>query len=121
MELSKRIEKIVEYSGLSIPKFAEFVGFKTPQAVRELVKGNTKTLSYQAQDKILSAFPEVSPSWLLSGDGDMLLNAASPTKPPGNEDTIFIPVVNLDKPLGADRLGQHHRLAVLLLILAVGR
>ena len=35
MELSKRIEKIVEYSGLSIPKFAEFVGFKTPQAVRE--------------------------------------------------------------------------------------
>ena len=96
MELSKRIEKIVEYSGLSIPKFAEFVGFKTPQAVRELIKGNTKTLSYQAQDKILSAFPKVNPSWLLSGDGDMLLNAASPTKPPGNEDAIFIPVVNLD-------------------------
>ena len=55
MELSKRIEKIVEYSGLSIPKFAEFVGFKTPQAVRELIKGNTKTLSFQAQEKIISS------------------------------------------------------------------
>ena len=96
MELSKRIEKLIEYSGLSIPKFAVHVGFKTPQAVRELIKGNTKTLSYQAQDKILSAFPEVSPSWLLSGDGDMLLQPSPPTKPPGNEDTIFIPVVNLD-------------------------
>lgn len=105
MELSKRIEKLIEYSGLSIPKFAVRVGFKTPQAVRELVKGNTKTLSYQAQDKILSAFPEVSPSWLLSGDGDMLLNAASPTKPPGNEDTIFIPIGSSDS-IGGTRFNQ---------------
>jgi len=81
MELSKRIEKIVEYSGLSIPKFAEFVGFKTPQAVRELIKGNTKTLSYQAQDKILSAFPKVNPSWLLTGKGEMLSSTAPPPPP----------------------------------------
>lgn len=96
MELSKRIEKLIEYSGLSIPKFAVHVGFKTPQAVRELIKGNTKTLSYQAQEKILSSFPEVSPSWLLTGDGEMLLTSSPPTKPPENEDTILIPVCNLD-------------------------
>lgn len=96
MELSKRIEKLIEYSGLSIPKFAVHVGFKTPQAVRELIKGNTKTLSYKAQEKILSSFPEVSPSWLLTGDGEMLLNASPPTKPPENEDTILIPVRNPD-------------------------
>lgn len=52
MELSQRIEKVVEYSGMSIPKFADFVGFKTPQVIRELLKGNTKTVSFQVQEKL---------------------------------------------------------------------
>jgi len=81
MELSKRIEKIVEYSGLSIPKFAEFVGFKTPQAVRELIKGNTKTLSFQAQEKIISSYPEINVEWLTKGKGEMLSSAAPPPPP----------------------------------------
>ena len=97
MELSKRIEKLVEYSGLSIPKFAERVGFKTPQGVRELLKGNTRTLSEQAQYKILHSFPEINPSWLLTGIGEMLLNESPPIEPPPESgDTILIPVVNLD-------------------------
>lgn len=85
MELSKRIEKIVEYSGLSIPKFAEFVGFKTPQAVRELIKGNTKTLSFQAQEKIISSYPEINIEWLTRGEGEMLSSTAPP--PPSVVDT----------------------------------
>ena len=49
MILSQRIEALLEYSNMNIPKFAEFVGFKTPQTVRELIKGNTKSLSEAAQ------------------------------------------------------------------------
>jgi uncharacterized coiled-coil protein SlyX len=74
MELHERIKKVVEYSGLSIPKFAVLVGFKTPQAVREILNGRTKTLSDAAQMKILQAFPGVSRSWLLTGEGEMLNN-----------------------------------------------
>lgn len=77
MTLQERIQKIVEYSGLSIPKFANHVGFKTPQAVRELLSGNTKTLSDAAQYKIKSAYPELNPIWLLTGEGEML-NASKP-------------------------------------------
>jgi hypothetical protein len=87
MELSERIKKIVEYSGLSIPKFAEFVGFKTPQAVRELIKGNTKTLSFQAQEKIISSYPEINVEWLTIGKGEMLSAAASPPPPQQVVDT----------------------------------
>lgn len=72
MILSKRISDIVEYSNLSIPKFAEFVGFKTPQTVRELIKGNTKTLSDSVQHHILAAYPEINRDWLLTGEGEML-------------------------------------------------
>jgi len=97
MELSKRIEKLVEYSGLSIPKFAERVGFKTPQGVRELLKGNTRTLSEQAQYKILHSFPEINPSWLLTGIGEMLLTESPPIEPPPESgDTILIPFASPD-------------------------
>lgn len=72
MTLAKRVQQLVEYSELSIPKFAEKVGFKTPQGVRELIKGTTKTLSDAAQYKIASAFPELNLTWLLTGEGEML-------------------------------------------------
>ena len=102
MELSKRIEKLIEYSGLSIPKFAVRVGFKTPQAVRELLKGNTKTLSYQAQEKILASFPEVSSSWLLSGDGEMLTSQPSQPMASHNEKLIPVRMINLDSKGGTN-------------------
>lgn len=72
MILQDRIRELVIHSGLTIPKFAAYVGFKTPQAVRELLKGNTKTLSDAAMIKIMRAYPEISKDWLLTGEGDML-------------------------------------------------
>lgn len=72
MILPERIMNIVEYSGLSIPKFADKVGFKTPQTVRELINGRTKNLSYAVLGKITAAYPEIRESWLRTGEGDML-------------------------------------------------
>lgn len=72
MILAERIEMVLAYSDLSIPKFAGKVGFKTPQAVRELIKGRTKSLSYEAAEKILAAFPAISKEWLLTGEGEMI-------------------------------------------------
>lgn len=72
MILSERIKALIECSKLSIPKFAEFVGFKTPQAVREILNGRTKTLSDAAQMKILHAFPDLNEAWLMTGEGEML-------------------------------------------------
>ena len=103
MELNKRIQQLIDYSGLSIPKFAERVGFKTPQGVRELLKGNTMSLSRQAQDNILHSFPEINPSWLLTGIGEMLKEPSPPTEPPPEDaDTILIPVRNPDSRGGFD-------------------
>ncbi|WP_304977077.1 S24 family peptidase [Duncaniella muris] len=84
MILQDRIKTLVEYSGLTIPKFSAYVGFKTPQAVRELIKGNTKTLSDSAIHKIIIAYPEISEDWLLTGEGEML-------KPNFKVDEIEIP------------------------------
>lgn len=78
MILSGRIKEIVEYSGLSIPKFSKHVGFTTPQTVRELINGRTKTLSFAVSSKILSAYPEISKQWLESGKGNMIVKPNIP-------------------------------------------
>ena len=88
MELSERIAKIVELSGMSIPQFSTFVGFKTPQTVRELLKGNTKTLSYQAKEKIADAFPNININWLATGEGEMLKNSNNTISEGDNNITV---------------------------------
>lgn len=85
MTLAQRISTLLEYSERNISEFSRFVGFKTPQAVRELIKGNTKTLSELAQSKILAAFPELNPNWLLTGEGEML-NGISSQNQDSNDD-----------------------------------
>ena len=72
MELQDRIRKVVEYSGLTTSKFSKSVGFDSPQTIRELIYGRTKSLSYAAMNKISSAFPEINKEWLENGTGDML-------------------------------------------------
>lgn len=72
MELRERILRLVEHSGKQISEFSRFAGFKTPQAIRELIKGNTKTLSDAARIKIITAFPEINEKWLVTGKGEML-------------------------------------------------
>lgn len=74
MELKDRINELVKYSNKTIPQFAKIIGVKTPQAIRELLSGRTKTLSDSMQYKILEAFPEISKVWLLAGEGEMIVN-----------------------------------------------
>ena len=103
MILSERINKLVEYSQMSIPQFAKLVGFKTPQAVRELIKGNTKSLSDAAIFKLSSAFPDLSMDWLLTGEGPMMLERNAPA--PVINYTEGVPYYNEDFMLGFEEIG----------------
>ena len=106
MELRQRIEELVVYSKKSIPQFAEFIGVKTPQAIRELTSGRTKTLSENMQDKILRAFPEISKAWLLAGVGNMLVDTGGFVEVPDEEilnsnpkpgdKVVMVPLINID-------------------------
>lgn len=69
------MQAIVDYSGKSIPQLATAVGFKTPQTIRSLLKGDTKTISDSVVMRITSYYPEVDANWLLTGEGEMLKSA----------------------------------------------
>ena len=88
---------------MSIPQFAKLVGFKTPQAVRELIKGNTKSLSDAAIFKLSSAFPDLSMDWLLTGEGPMMLECNAPTPIINYKEGV--PYYNEDFMLGFEEIG----------------
>jgi len=89
--LALRLTQLLEAKDLNVSRFARNIGTKTPQAIREILKGNTKSLSFDIQTKIAQKMPDVNIGWLLTGEGDMF-------KDPRMTDANFemVPLVNID-------------------------
>ena len=79
MNLSERIKSLLEYKHQSAAAFAAMIGVKTPQAIRDIINGKTRSLSENVKNKILAALPEVSTTWLLTGEGAMLKSVGGTT------------------------------------------
>lgn len=71
------ILKLLDYSQLNINQFSEKIGKKRAQAIYDIVSGKTKRISDKLASQIISEFPEISKTWLLTGEGDMLKNIES--------------------------------------------
>ncbi len=71
------INKMLKYSKLNASAFSKAIGLERPQAIYDIQKGKTETISAKMADKILSVFPEVCKSWLLTGEGEMLKGTPS--------------------------------------------
>lgn len=63
----KRLEKVIQYYGLSAASFAEKVGVQRSSISHILSGRNKPSLDFVL--KILSSFPEVDLYWLLNGKG----------------------------------------------------
>lgn len=74
MEAKDAINKLLEYSGLKASAFSNRIGLERPQAIYDIQKGKTKTISPKMANKIISAFPNVNKSWLLTLSGNMFVN-----------------------------------------------
>lgn len=64
--------KILTHYQLNPKSFSEKIGLERPQAIYDIQSGKTKNISAKMADKIISVFPEVDRSWLLTGEGNML-------------------------------------------------
>lgn len=72
MTPSEIINKLLEHSGLNAKSFSERIGLEKPQAIYDIQKGKTRTISPAMANKILSVFPAIRRAWLLTGEGEML-------------------------------------------------
>lgn len=74
MTASDAINKLLKYSNLNASAFSKKIGLDRPQAIYDIQKGKTESISNKMADKIVSVFPEISKGWLLTLSGDMLQN-----------------------------------------------
>lgn len=72
MSADKKIEALLEYLKLNAKAFSERLGYERPQIIYDIQKGKTKRISDDLANKITSVFPQVSKSWLLADEGDMI-------------------------------------------------
>ncbi len=82
-DFAKRLEKVLEYYGLSATAFAEEINFNR-STISHIFSGRNKP-SLELVMKILQKFPEVKLNWLMNGKGTF---PATETKTKINEASI---------------------------------
>lgn len=76
MTASEQIQKVLEYLNINAKAFSERIGYDRPQIIYDIIKYRTKRISESLAIKIISVFPEINKTWLLTGEGDMLKDNA---------------------------------------------
>ena len=70
----ERIELLLKYLNLSANAFALSIGLARSENIYHIKRGNYG-ISYDLAERIVAVYPDINPTWLLSGVGDMLQNA----------------------------------------------
>lgn len=103
MTAQKKIEELLIHLGINAKVFSESLGYYRPQIIYDIQKGKTKRISEELANKIVSVFPEISRSWLLADEGDMLKGGIKQTPQDDNVPSIvgnnMINISTLDKAL----------------------
>ena len=71
MDNWQRLEKVVRFTGLSINSFALHIGLKRSENLYQIKKGK-HGISKALAKTITDSYPQISLSWLLTGQGNML-------------------------------------------------
>lgn len=75
--MKKVVLKLLDYSKLNAKQFSEKLGMKRGQAIYDIISGKTKRISEKLANQIISEFPEINRTWLLTGEGEMLKNTSA--------------------------------------------
>jgi SOS-response transcriptional repressor LexA len=73
MEASERINQLLNYLDISAATLAVNLGKSRPQFIYDILKGKTKNISQDLAKQIVSVYPEINDVWLLTGNGQMLI------------------------------------------------
>lgn len=75
LEITERLSNLVFMFGNSVNAFAKNIGVDTAN-LNKMVKGQ-QSITKKTVQKIISAYPQVSEEWLLTGEGEMLRQSSS--------------------------------------------
>lgn len=69
----QRLEAVINWANMSINYFARHIGLPRGENLYQIRRGNNG-ISKDVAHRIVTRFPEISESWLLTGDGHMFAN-----------------------------------------------
>ena len=72
----ERIKEYIDYKGITISAFEKSIGMSNASFGKSLKSG--KGIGSDKLEKILKVYTDISPSWLLTGEGTMLKNDTPP-------------------------------------------
>ena len=68
----ERIECVIRWTNLTINAFAKHIGLPRAENLYQIKRGNNG-ISGRLADRIAETFPQISRTWLLTGDGTMFV------------------------------------------------
>lgn len=80
MDAKERIGAILLHYNISAKAFSERLGMERPQAIYDIINGKTRSITEKMAGKIISVFSDISKSWLMSGEGEMLNAVSRPSR-----------------------------------------
>ena len=82
MDLNSRVQKIINYSELSLSEFADEIGVQRSNISHVLSGRNKPSLDFLM--KIKDRFPEIQWEWLIEGKGTMVFSENETTSTPSS-------------------------------------
>ena len=71
-DVNERIRAVIDYIGKSVYSVAKEISVSQP-TLKACVDGSNKP-SFDTIGKLLSVYPEINPTWLITGKGEMILS-----------------------------------------------
>ena len=96
MDLNSRVQKIINYSELSLSEFADEIGVQRSNISHVLSGRNKPSLDFLM--KIKDRFPEVQWEWLIEGKGTMVFSEEETTSTPSSY-SLEESKINDDEPI----------------------
>ena len=76
------LEYVLSNEGISYSDLAKLMGIPRAQPLYDIRDGKIKNISENYANKILAVFPKYNKGWLMSGEGEILKEAAQPIQVP---------------------------------------
>lgn len=87
----ERLEQVIKWSGMSTNKFAHIIGLKRSENLYQIKRG-AFGVSKELSSLITKKYPQINRSWLITGDGQMLVGASDA----GVDPEMVIPFYSID-------------------------
>ena len=87
----ERIKQYIDLKGISVSAFERSIGMSNASFGKSLKNGGA--IGSDKLENILKTYPDISPSWLMTGVGEMLISEESinnPKQPQGNDERYIM-------------------------------